>query len=322
MWKPEHRQAAERCGLRYPSDLTDAEWALVKPMIPPAKHGGRPRDVNIREVLNAICYVLSTGCQWQALPKDLPPKSTAHYYITSCCGTGTARWRASTTRSTSRPASRPDAKQARPRRSLTVRVPRPLKKGLCARPAGVRCRQEGHRTQAPHPRRYARPAVERDRSPCRRAGSRWCPPSAADGASSVSLHRVHLRGCRISGAEDGEGHCRYRVLDIADRQAQRCPPLRCLAQAMDRRAHNRMDQSQPSFGARLRTLRQDRCRLCPPRYDPHHAQTLDQTKPLLMNPNFLDRLLVLSLSLRSCLWNRARTMHRLFFSLNQCEISL
>ena len=81
MWKPEHRQAAERHGLRYPSDLTDAEWALVAPMIPPARHGGRPRDVNVREVLNAIFYVLSTGCQWQALPKDLPPKSTAHYYF-------------------------------------------------------------------------------------------------------------------------------------------------------------------------------------------------------------------------------------------------
>src|SRR5215204_4856167 len=81
MWKPEHRQAAERHGLRYPSDLTAAEWALVEPMIPPARHGGRPRDVNVREVLNAICYVLSTGCQWQALPKDLPPKSTAHFYF-------------------------------------------------------------------------------------------------------------------------------------------------------------------------------------------------------------------------------------------------
>jgi len=81
MWKPEHRQAAERHGLRYPSDLSAAEWALVEPMIPPAKHGGRPRDVNVREVLNAICYVLSTGCQWQALQKDQPPKSTAHYYF-------------------------------------------------------------------------------------------------------------------------------------------------------------------------------------------------------------------------------------------------
>jgi transposase len=50
-------------------------------MIPPARRGGRPRDVNVREVLNAIFYVLSTGCQWNALPKDLPPKSTAHYYF-------------------------------------------------------------------------------------------------------------------------------------------------------------------------------------------------------------------------------------------------
>ncbi len=81
MWKSEHRSAAERRGLRYPSDLTDAEWALIEPMIPPARRGGRPRDVNVREVVNAIFYVPSTGCQWKALPKDLPPKSTAHYYF-------------------------------------------------------------------------------------------------------------------------------------------------------------------------------------------------------------------------------------------------
>src|SRR4029077_868171 len=81
MWKPEHRQAAECRSQRYPSDLTDAEWALVEPMIPPAKRGGRPRDVNLREVLNAILYVLATGCQWPALPKDLPPKRTAHHYF-------------------------------------------------------------------------------------------------------------------------------------------------------------------------------------------------------------------------------------------------
>jgi transposase len=81
MWKPEHRRAADRRGLRYPSDLTDAEWELVEPMIPAAKRGGRRRAANVREVLNAIFYVLSTGCQWAALPKDLPPKSTAHLYF-------------------------------------------------------------------------------------------------------------------------------------------------------------------------------------------------------------------------------------------------
>src|SRR5215471_3894270 len=73
MWKPEHRIAADRGGLRYPSDLTDAEWMLVESLIPPAKHGGRRRSVNVREVLNGIFYILWTGCQWKALPRDLPP---------------------------------------------------------------------------------------------------------------------------------------------------------------------------------------------------------------------------------------------------------
>ncbi len=81
MWKPEHRAAADRGRLRYPSDLTDAEWALIEPLIPPAKHGGRKRTVDVREVLNGIFYVLSTGCQWTALPKDLPPKSTVYDYF-------------------------------------------------------------------------------------------------------------------------------------------------------------------------------------------------------------------------------------------------
>jgi transposase len=67
MWTPEHRLAADRSGLRYPSDLTDTEWAIVEPMIPPARHGGRKRSVNVREVLNGIFYILWTGCQWKAV---------------------------------------------------------------------------------------------------------------------------------------------------------------------------------------------------------------------------------------------------------------
>jgi transposase len=78
MWKPEHRKAACRKGLRYDSDMTDAKWALIKPLIPPSKRGGRKREVN---VLNEVFYVLWTGCQWKALPKDLPPKSTVHWYF-------------------------------------------------------------------------------------------------------------------------------------------------------------------------------------------------------------------------------------------------
>ena len=81
MWTAENRRDYERTGLRYPSDLTDAEWALAAPLIPPAKRGGRKRTVDVREVLNGIFYVLSTGCQWRALPTDLPPRSTVHEYL-------------------------------------------------------------------------------------------------------------------------------------------------------------------------------------------------------------------------------------------------
>jgi transposase len=76
MWKSEHRLAALRRGLRYPSDMTVSEWTRIAPLIPPPRRGGRPRDVSPRE---AIFYGLATGCQGQALPKDLPPKSTAHH---------------------------------------------------------------------------------------------------------------------------------------------------------------------------------------------------------------------------------------------------
>ena len=120
MWTAEHRRMAARAGLRYPSDLTDGEWRLIEPMIPPAKRGGRRREVNVREGLNAIFYVLSTGCQWQALPKDLPPKSTAHHYFG--LWDWDARWSASTTRSTSRCASEPAARPAPRSRSSTVRA--------------------------------------------------------------------------------------------------------------------------------------------------------------------------------------------------------
>ncbi len=81
MWTAENRRQYERTGLRYPSDLTEAEWALAAPLIPPGKHGGRKRSVDVREVLNGIFYVLATGCQWRALPTDLPPRSTVHEYL-------------------------------------------------------------------------------------------------------------------------------------------------------------------------------------------------------------------------------------------------
>ena len=89
MWAPQNRNRYDRSRLRYPSDLTDEEWAHVAPVNPPAKPGGNKRTIDVREVMNGVMYVLSTGCQWRALPKDLPPKSTAHDYfiLWSCDGT-------------------------------------------------------------------------------------------------------------------------------------------------------------------------------------------------------------------------------------------
>jgi transposase len=132
MWKPEHRRTADRSGLRYPSDLTDAEWALVAPLIRPAKRGGRPRSVNVREVLNAIFYVLWTGCQWKALPKDLPPRSTVWEYLD--LGPGMALWDASTMPFTLRSERRRAGRPARRRPSSIARPPGALSKGGLARP--------------------------------------------------------------------------------------------------------------------------------------------------------------------------------------------
>ena len=81
MWTVENRVRYDRSQLRYPSDLTDEEWALVKAQIPRAKRGGNKRTVNEREVMNGLMFVLSTGCQWRALPKDLPPRSTVNHYF-------------------------------------------------------------------------------------------------------------------------------------------------------------------------------------------------------------------------------------------------
>src|SRR5215216_652556 len=64
----------------YPSDLTDAPWAILAPLIPPAKPGGRPREVDMREIINGILYILRTGAAWRHLPHDLPPHQTVYDY--------------------------------------------------------------------------------------------------------------------------------------------------------------------------------------------------------------------------------------------------
>lgn len=80
-WTKTTRKHYRRDGLRYASDLTVDEWKLVAPLLPKPRKIGRPREVDLHVVLNAILYILATGCQWRALPKDFPPFTTVQYYF-------------------------------------------------------------------------------------------------------------------------------------------------------------------------------------------------------------------------------------------------
>ncbi len=75
----------------YPTDVTDGQWRLIAPSIPPPQPGGRPREVSMREVVNGILYVVRTGCSWRQLPHDFPPWITVYYYFRRFQGDGT--WR-------------------------------------------------------------------------------------------------------------------------------------------------------------------------------------------------------------------------------------
>jgi transposase len=80
-WTDIARLEHSRSGLRYPSDMTDREWALAAPFVPPAKSGGRRRTTDMREVVNALLYLASAGCAWRMLPKCFPPVSTIRRYF-------------------------------------------------------------------------------------------------------------------------------------------------------------------------------------------------------------------------------------------------
>jgi putative transposase len=84
MWTPATRgrmAEIERKTKRYPTDLTDEEWARIKPLLPGRSKRGRPREVDLREIMNAIRYLVRTGCGWRMLPKDFPPRETVYWWF-------------------------------------------------------------------------------------------------------------------------------------------------------------------------------------------------------------------------------------------------
>jgi len=162
-WNDTARVAHRRDCTRYPSDLTDQEWGLIEPLLPPAKPGGRPRTTDLREVVEAILYMASSGCQWRMLPKDFPPMSTVQGYFYD--------WRDSDLWPTINhllvmSARELEGREASPTAGVidSQSVKTTESGGVCggacprageAGPGGRR--QKDQRPQAPHCHRYARP---------------------------------------------------------------------------------------------------------------------------------------------------------------------
>ena len=183
MWTNENRGRYDRSKLRYPSDLTDEEWALSEPLVPPGKRGGNRRTVNVREVVNGLMYVLSTGCQWRAIPKDLPPRSTVYDYFDLWSWDGTLdsihdalykRCREEASREASPTAAIIDSQSVK---SAEKGGPASI------RPVTMQARRS--RAEAAHSCRYARPPDARDRAFRRHSGPRR--RRAADGKPVRSL---------------------------------------------------------------------------------------------------------------------------------------
>ena len=143
---------------------------------PPGKPGGDKRTVNLREIVNGLMYVLSTGCQWRAISQDLPSKSTVYDHFDLWTYDGTLdrihhvlyqRCREQEQREASPTAAIIDSQSVKS-----------AEKGALHRSAGIRCRQEDQGQEAAHWRRYSRPAAPRHRSSGRHPGSRWRGPGA------------------------------------------------------------------------------------------------------------------------------------------------
>jgi len=165
MWTAENRARYDRSKRRYPSDLTHEEWALAKAEIPRARRGGNKRTVDVREVMNGLMYVLSTGCQWRAIPKDLPPRSTVNHYF--------CRWRH-------------DGTLDRLHHALYVLCREQANRGASPSRASARC--------CPTCRRSSTCA-----GAARRAGSRWASSTSACGMRMRRRIRRRVKSCCIPG---------------------------------------------------------------------------------------------------------------------------
>jgi transposase len=187
-WTEITRPQYRRDGLRYASDATDEEWALIEPHLPPAKPLGRPRLTDLREVVNAVLYLLTGGCQWRMLPKEFPPYSTVQWFFYAWRDDGTwQRIHHALPMPAPEPPSGGGARGRGPRGEPVGGDHRqpvgPDHRGR--RAARARCRQEGQGPQAPHRHRHERVPGRGDGA--RRQHSEPAPAKAGDRDGAVPL---------------------------------------------------------------------------------------------------------------------------------------
>src|SRR5271170_6158857 len=193
-----NRARYNRDHLRYPSGLTDAEWIEIALLIAPARSGGRRREVDVRNLVNGVMYVLSTGCQWRYIPKDFPPKSTVYRYFWDWSRDGTLDriHDALYVKCRKNSASRP----VRALASSIARASRAVKKGGPHRSARLRCGQADQGKEAPYSRRHARSSFTCTHHAGRRARSGRRPPVAFDLVWNVPVSQKALRRQRLPRA--------------------------------------------------------------------------------------------------------------------------
>jgi transposase len=224
-----------------------------------------------REVVNGIMYVLSTGCQWRYVPKDLPPKSTLFDYFDLWNYDGTlenihhalyVKCREAVEREASPTACIIDSQSSRAR-----------KKGALHRPERLRRGQEDQRQEASHPRRYRRPLASGRGSSRRHSGSRRWGCGSLDSVRSVSVLEQTFRRWRLSRAAILQGSEESPTAPCdGDREKIRlCDRLRGLAETLGCRTNLRVARPVSTAGERLRKSIPQCFGVPPPRFNPPHA---------------------------------------------------
>ncbi|MGY2985477.1 transposase [Bradyrhizobium sp. USDA 4518] len=210
-WTKITREQYRRDDLRYASDMTDAEWAVIRRLLPRANRRGRPRKTELRRVIEAILYIVSTGCQWRALPQEFPPYSTVQGYFYRCrpvaedcqraCPTGAKKAWTDT-----------EADGSRDRQSKCANH-------ASWRTARLRCRQAHLRPQAAHRDGYQWPPPWGSCSSGQRSGLPWRRTAAEERADELPPAAPRLCRPDLPRKSTPRRALRLRSMDCRDRRA-------------------------------------------------------------------------------------------------------